>query len=400
MKTSFSDKKQTNSVDKSPFPRRGLGEAAKFDIQLADAQATRVAPIQPDDFDFAGYAAYADELNEYCGTFWEQKSGVAVYRRMRVGACFSYGCRDMQRSLELQLGALEKSRLFKADVPNFLEPWYGIGTIASAYGADYIWAEGNAPAMKPNFSSIDEVLAFQPKEVADTAIGKQTLNMIEYFMDQTKGKLPVSFTDTQSPLNMIGHLYPLDQFFMDMLIEPEKVAQLFDILAELSIRFNQKQKKMIGDALALPGHGFASSTRWSGLGMSDDNAIMISPDQYSELAAPSVEKICTPLGGPVFHSCGDWSGWIDAVLRMKGLLMADAAFSPQTDPGATNNLEAYHQFANTGLVLNARIVGDLDTIREQVSRLWVPGMKLIVVTYCETPDEQARAYDLIHEICK
>jgi hypothetical protein len=108
---------------------------------------------------------------------------------------------------------------------------------------------------------------------------------------------------------MVAHLYPLDQFFMDLLMEPEKVMQLFDRLDNLSISFNQQQHKLIGSALASPGHGFASSTQWQGLGMSDDNAIMISPDQYLEMAAPSVEKICTPMGGPVFHSCGDWSCW-------------------------------------------------------------------------------------------
>jgi hypothetical protein len=87
------------------------------------------------------------------------------------------------------------------------------------------------------------------------------------------------------------------------------------------------------------------------------------------------------------------------VLKIDGLKMADAAFSPQTDPGATNNLEAFHAFANTGIVLNARIVGDLETIEEQVKRLWVPGMKLIVVTYCETPEEQQIAWQRINEIC-
>ena len=128
--------------------------------------------------------------------------------------------------------------------------------------------------------------------------------------------------------------------------------------------------------------------------------IMIGPDQYVELAVPSVEKICAPLGGPVFHSCGDWSNWVGAVLQTKGLLMADGAFSPQTDPGATNNLEVFHKFAHTGIVLNARIVGDIDTIKEQLNRLWVPGMKMVVVTYCETPEEQEEAYHIIHEICR
>jgi len=370
-----------------------------FNNQLADSQATEVQPIKPENFDFEKYQNYAEELNKACSSFWQKESGVLVYRRMRVAECFSYGCRDKERSLELQLGALEKSMLFQADVPNFLEPWYGIGTVASAFGGDYIWPEGNAPALKAPFSTIDEVLAYEPQEVAKTPIGKHTLEMIEYFMDCTKGRLPVSLTDTQSPLNMIGHLYPLDQFFMDMLLEPDKVQQLFDRLADLSIRFNLEQTKLIGSALALPGHGFASSNQWSGLGMSDDNAIMISPDQYLELAAPSVGRICEPLGGPVFHSCGDWSGLVDNILRVKGLKMADGAFSAQTDPGATDNLGAFHRFAHTGVILNARMVGDPETIREQVTRLWTPGMKLVVATYSDTPGEQEIAYQQIHEFC-
>jgi uroporphyrinogen-III decarboxylase len=374
--------------------------AQGFDNKLADAQATAVKPISANHFDFEKYKSYVEGLNEKCASFWQADSGVLVYRRMRVAECFSYGCRDMKNSLELQLGALEKSLLFRADVPNFLEPWYGIGTIASAFGGEYIWYEGNAPALKHQFNSIDEVLDCKPVEVAQTSIGRHTLNMIEYFMDKTGGSIPISLTDTQSPLNMIGHLYPLDQFFMDTMMEPEKVTQLFDRLTDLSINFNREQIRLIGSALASPGHGFASSTAWNGLGMSDDNAIMIAPEQYLEMAVPSVEKICAPLGGPVFHSCGNWTNWIDAVLKIKGLRMADGAFSPQTDPGANTDLEAFHAFANTGITLNARIVGNLQTIREQVTRLWIPGMKLVLVTYCESPQEQEEAYHLIHQICR
>lgn len=371
----------------------------KFNQSISDSQATEVTPIKPENFDFEEYLSYAEKLNERCELFWKSDSGVVVYRRMRVAVCFSYGCRDMKYSLENQLGALQKSMFFKADVPNFLEPWYGIGTIASAYGGDYLWPDNNAPAMKADFESLDQLLEYSPQEVAKTNIGRHTLEMIEYFIDKTKGKLPVSLTDTQSPLNMIGHLLPLDRFFINVITDPEKVIRLFDILADLSIIFNEKQMNLIGDALVYPGHGFASSAKWKGLGMSDDNAIMISPDQYLQLAVPSVEKICTPLGGPVFHSCGDWSKWINSVLNIKGILMADAAFSQETDPGATNNLEAFHGFAGTGIILNARIVGDLKTIEKQVKRLWTPGMKLVVVTYCQTSQEQSKAYDLIHEIC-
>jgi hypothetical protein len=372
---------------------------SKLHARLSDPQSTAVTPVKPEEFDFDEYANYTEKLNKQCETFWNANSGVIVYRRMRVAECFSYGCKDMKSSLENQLGALKLSMSFKADIPNFLEPWYGIGTVASAFGGDYMWFEGNAPVMKPLFKSVDEAIHHDPKEVATTRIGKHTLNMIEYFIEKTRGKLPVSFTDSQSPLNMAGNLVPLDQLFYELIINPLKVQQLFDILADLSITFNREQHKLIGDALVLPGHGFASSKRWKGMGLSDDNAIMISPEQYFEVAVPSVEKICQPYGGPAFHSCGDWSGWINVVLGIKDLQMADAAFSSETDPGATQNLEAFHRFAGTGTVLNARIVGDIPTIEKQVKRLWVPGMKLVVVTYCHSPSEQAKAYDIIHQIC-
>ena len=187
--------------------------AKQFDNKLADSQATQVIPVKPENFNFDQYEAYSSILNKKCANFWNKPSGVLVYRRMRVAECFSFGCRDMKRSLELQLGALEKSMLFEADVPNFLEPWYGIGTIASAFGGDYVWHEGQAPALQTRFDSIDEVLSYEPQEIAQTNIGRHTLNMIEYFMEKTKGRVPVSLTDTQSPLNMVGHLYSLDQFF-------------------------------------------------------------------------------------------------------------------------------------------------------------------------------------------
>ena len=58
-----------------------------------------------------------------------------------------------------------------------------------------------------------------------------------------------------------------------------------------------------------------------------------------------------------------------------------------------------HGFGNTGIVLNARMVGGADTVADVVRRLYTPGMKLIVVTYCQTTEEQAEVYERVHEIC-
>ena len=133
--------------------------------------------------------------------------------------------------------------------------------------------------------------------------------------------------------------------------------------------------------------------------MSDDNASMISGQQYLEFAAPAVERAGKPFGGSAFHSCGDWSDKVGAVRKIAGLRMVDGAFSAATDP-SPNPPELFAEtFANTGVVLNARIVGGPETIVDKVRKLWKPGMKLIVVTYCQSPEQQAQAYDHIHEIC-
>ena len=372
----------------------------EFDHSLADAQASKVEPVSPAAFPFDEYGEYEKGLMDRCTEFWKGNSGVLVYRRMRVAEVFSYTCADRERSLQLQLGGLARSMQFMADVPNFLEPWYGIGTAVSAWGAEYIWNEGQAPAVKKLFGSSAEAMAAEFSPIAGTSIGRHTLDMIEYFLEKTRGRLPMSFCDVQSPLNSASNLVDINQFMMDLLVDPGPVQGLLDRLAGLIIEFTRVQEKILGDTLVRPGHGFASSRAWGGFGMSDDNVVMLPDEQYRDLVIPSFEKLGSALGGPVFHSCGNWSGKIEQVKKIRNLKMVDGAFSPQTDPDPNPPEPFRDAFKDSGIVLNARIVGDPDTIRDVVSRLWTPGLRLVAVTYCRTPEEQEKAYDIIHNICQ
>lgn len=369
-----------------------------FDQTSADSQATPVEPVDVADFDFSAYADYEADRVERCRAFWAADSGVLVYRRMRVAEVFSYGCRDMDASLRWQLGALQRSMAFEADVPNFLEPWYGIGTIASAFGGDYVWKEGQAPAIQPRFSSVAEALQFPARPVAETAIGRQTLAMIDYFIDRTGGRLPISLTDTQSPLNIAGNVVDMNGLFMDMTDEPADVRAFLRELSRLLRDFTQVQVDRLGERLVWPGHGFASARCFGGLGMSDDNALMISGRQYRDLVAPAVAELARRYGGWAFHSCGNWTAKIETVLQVPGLRMVDAAFSPATDPAPCEPEPFGEALAGTRIVVNARIVGDAETVAGAVERLWRPGLKLIVVTYCGWPEEQQRAYERAHQI--
>lgn len=372
-----------------------------FDTSISDSQATKVNPVDPKDFNFSAYEEYERSLLKRCDEFWKQKSeGVLVYRRMRVAEVFSYDCRDMKKSLEWQLGGLQESLKYQADVPNFLEPWYGLGTAAAAFGLDYRWDPGQAPAVNRKFSTTEEALQVKTRPIADTPIGKQTLQMIDYFMEMTDGRLPMSYCDVQSPLNAAGNIIDTSNFLMDFYMNPDAVSKVMDKIADLIIEFTEEQIQRIKNALVFPGHGFASSRAFTGFGMSDDNLVMLPGDIYSQLVNPSFEKTGIPFGGPVLHSCGNWEDKIDTVKAIQQLKMVDAAFSAETDPSPNNGEDFSTAFSNTGITVNARIVGDLQTIEKTVKQLWKPGMKLIVVTYCKTPTEQEEAYKLIHDICK
>lgn len=126
---------------------------------------------------------------------------------------------------------------------------------------------------------------------------------------------------------------------------------------------------------------------------------MISNDFFEKFEIPFREKIGSFFGGCAFHSCGNWSNKIPVVKNIGNLVMVDGAFSEETDPDP-NKIEPFvREFSNTGIIVNARIVGDIDTITDKVKRLWSPGMKLIIVTYCPDSVKQAEAYNLIHRIC-
>ena len=373
---------------------------AQFDTHKKDSQATTVEPLSPEAFPFDENIAYENNLLKRCQDFWHASSGVLVYRRMRVAEVFSDGCHDMKKSLEWQLGALKKSMQFKADVPNFIEPWYGIGTTASAFDVDYQWFPGQAPLVYPKFSNLEEALDYPVKNIEDTPIGKHTLDMVTYFLEKTGGKLPMSYCDIQSPLNIAPNVVDSSSFFTSMYLDSDNVRQFLNKLADLIIAFTQKQKQLIGDALVYPGHSFASCREFDGFGMSEDNIVMLDADLYTEIISPSFERLGNSFGGPVFHSCGNYANQLKAIKSIRNLQMLDAAFSEETDPDP-NPPEAFRKFfSDTGIVVNARIVGDLNTIEEKIRKLWEPGMKLIVVTYCQTPEEQEQAYNLIHDLCQ
>ena len=129
---------------------------SKFDHTQKDAMAMPVQPREITDFDLDRYEAFALEADQRYAEFLRKNEGVAVWQRVRPGEVFRDACRDKRDSLRWQLGALTRTMDYRTDAPTYLEPWYGIGTTAAAFGADYEWLPGQSPAVKACCGSVEE----------------------------------------------------------------------------------------------------------------------------------------------------------------------------------------------------------------------------------------------------
>lgn len=208
----------------------------------------------------------------------------------------------------------------------------------------------------------------------------------------------MSWSDLQNPLNVATELVDTVGFFTGFVEAPDVVRRLLAPLTDEVIRFTQEQTRRIGDRLVRPGHGFASARAGRGIGLSSDNLVMISPRAYRQFCIENDARIGAAFGGTAIHSCGDWARWIPAVKANPQLFMVDAAFTPRTDP-AFNSAAAFRDaFANTGVIVHARMVGDPAEVLARVRELWAPGMKLIVVTYEQDPARQHKLYRDIHAL--
>ncbi len=371
-----------------------------FDITTLDAQAMPVTPVAPANFDFARYEAHAAAAEARYAAFMARPEGIMVWQRVRVADVFRDGCRDMLASLRWQLGGLTKALDYLTDAPNYLEPWYGIGVTAAAFGAEYEWPEGQAPVARPRYRTAQEAPTLVARTAAEAQIMRHVLAMIDAFLEETQGRLPMSWSDLQNPLNVATELVETSGFFADFVEAPEAIHRILAALTDEVIRFTQEQTRRIGSRLVRPGHGFASARAGTGIGLSSDNLVMLSPRAYRQFCAANDARIGAAFGGTAIHSCGNWARWIEAVKSNPHLVEVDAAFSPQTDPAYNDPAAFRAAFAGTGIIVHARLVGDPDDVLARVRQLWGPGMRLVVVTYVQDPQAQHKLYHDLHDLSR
>ena len=329
--------------------------------------------MKPSDFDFVRFKDWLAPREARMRQFLSGKGEANLLLIEKEWEDFLI-CRTPQESLHVQLDALTRQMDSCSDYVPFLEPWFGVGVFANAFGAEYVWVEGESAQTRYTIFNEEQAAQTEMPDLDASPVMRLVLEAIDYFLNETRGEIPISCTDTQSPLDTITLLWDTASFFTATYTAPEVVHALLQKITDVMVAFTRRQVGSLGDAWVRPGHIMVSARCASGLSISDDNIVMVSPDHYRAFAVPYNSQLSQAFGGLAVHSCGDYIRQLPELLKIPGLVMVDGPFSQEVDPSPIRQVERYRDHVlDSGVILHARMGSDWTQV---LPRLYHPDLRL------------------------
>lgn len=289
-------------------------------------------------------------------------------------------CNDIPRIVRHNLAYLEAHMAIAAndDLP-YLEPWIGTGVYANAYGCDYVWREGEAPAVHYRYHRIAEVRDLPVPDWREAPVMRMVLECIDALKEATRAGIPIALTDTQSPFDTASLILDAADLMASCYEEPETVRSFMGGITDLVIAFSQEQAKRIGPGLvAAPGHIMHGWAGGRGISLSDDNLAVSSPTINERLALPENERIGQAFGGVAIHSCGPWASTMRRLKACPSAYMIDCALSKACDPNPNQPEPVRDALAGSGIICKVRVGGPPEEYLPVLRRVAHPDLRLMV----------------------
>lgn len=293
---------------------------------------------------------------------------------------FYNDCRDKERMLDVQLEGIAKTLQVDTDFVPYLEPWHGVGVYAEAFGCPFEWRENDSPWVHPIVHDFEDFKQLSPPEYALAKMLNYVLETVTYFDRQTQGQIPISLTDTQSPLDNATLICDTTFFFLACYEHPDEVKTLLQWITDLILESSRQQRALM-HAPAQPGHIMWSPLDGKGLSIAEDNLVMIHPDHYREFAEPYNLQLAKAFDGLAVHSCGSWKQHFRGLGATPGLLMCDLAQHLSVDPNPNNLEDILEGFRGTKTLVQVRTgidPDDPDGSLGWIDELRGPGFPMIV----------------------
>jgi uroporphyrinogen-III decarboxylase len=247
--------------------------------------------------------------------------------------------------------------------------------IPSAFGCDVIWWEKDFPAVKPVIGENPEQVYELPQpRVTDGELGR-VLEYTKLFVEKTNGKYPIRLTDIQGPLDSAALIFGHNNFLLAMHTHPQEVHRILQAVTRLTIDFAVAQRKLVTDMHAefVPSMFQPWIPDRYGISVSNDECVMLSPEQHDEFSVPYLNQISEAFGGIYIHSCGSWTHLMSSLDKVHNLCGLEFGASEATYEPALDHFNGKIVLAaRIGLHRDLKFDGMADFVQKLMSRAKTP----------------------------
>jgi uroporphyrinogen-III decarboxylase len=244
-----------------------------------------------------------------------------------------------EKNLIFQLANINLTLRHDTDYVPYLDPFEGVTVLSEAFGCSVEVPENGDPYVKEPLIRDDAEDVYRLKKPrADCEVYEKVFETLRYFEDKTGGNIPVGATDPQGPLSVASLIWNNQDFIEACVFHKKEAHHLLGMITDAFIEFYSRQYEKLKNP-AYPVHSFHLVDSNDGISISDDEAILLSPELYKEFGVPYLNKISEAFGGLYYHSCGDFGFILDGVLSIKGLRSVNGHLSPaELKPAAVEKI--------------------------------------------------------------
>ncbi|MFH1738861.1 MAG: hypothetical protein ABIH23_07615 [bacterium] len=189
-----------------------------------------------------------------------------------------------------------------------VRPNLGVVFMPAIMGQRYVLREGQMPWCS-DLLSRDEIRAAVDIEVKTSKMMRLAAEFYDIHRASGEKEIIAYHADTQGVFD-VAHLLYGAEIFYNMADETQHAwyGELMDICLDLYLRVSRHLKYMLreSDCSMIHGHGTSQGVYFPNAGtrISEDTAILISPNMIEELIIPYIERSTEPFGGGFAHYCG------------------------------------------------------------------------------------------------
>ncbi len=189
-----------------------------------------------------------------------------------------------------------------------IRPSLGVIFIPAIAGQEYLLNEHQMPW--PGKPMDKETIRRIPEiDVGNSELMQRAMAMYQLHAERGDGEIVAYHADTQGVFD-VAHLLYGDEIFYDMADGDEWawIEELMTICLDLYVNVSNRLRAELGqqDSSMIHGHARPQGVYFPtcGVRLSEDTAILISPEMIDEVIIPYIEQSIAPFGAGFVHFCG------------------------------------------------------------------------------------------------